>query len=105
MRILYDSKKTEYKKPFGCLKQNEECTVNLYIPQSCMTESVSVVFEGENRGNSIKDMHKSSSKDGYDIWTAVFSLEKCDLYFFLLLFARNQVMMKLLKPFHRSGQI
>ena len=47
-----------------------------------MTESVSVVFEGENRGNSIKDMHKSSSKDGYDIWTAVFSLEKCDLYFY-----------------------
>lgn len=82
MRILYDSKKTEYKKPFGCLRQKEECTVNLYIPQSCMTESVYIVFEGEKYGKITADMHLTDSKDGYDIWTSGFSLEKCDLYFY-----------------------
>ena len=82
MRILYDSKKTEYKKPFGCLRQNEECTINLYIPQSCMTESTAIVLEGQKYGKYTVDMKKTDCLDGYDIWTSVFSLENCDLYFY-----------------------
>ena len=34
MRILYDSKKTIHKDPFGTLVPNENCTLNIHIPQS-----------------------------------------------------------------------
>ena len=82
MRILYDSKNEKFKKPFGCLRQNEECTINLYIPQSCMTESAAIVFEGEKCGNKTVPMTKKSDVDAYEIWSAEFALDECDLYFY-----------------------
>ena len=82
MRILYDSKNIKFKKPFGCLRQNEECTINLYIPQSCMTESAVIVLDGEKHGRITVQMKYVSVADGYGIWSADFSLENCDLYFY-----------------------
>ena len=82
MRILYDSKNIKFKKPFGCLRQNEECTIKLYIPQSCMTESAVIVFEGEKYGSINVDMTLAARENDYDIYSAEFSLEKCDLYFY-----------------------
>ena len=42
MRILYDSK--VHKKPFGCLKADEECVIELHIPCCCITTSAFVEF-------------------------------------------------------------
>ena len=48
-----------------------------------MTESAVIVFEGEKTGETVADMKLTASReDGYDIWTAVFSLNSCDLYFY-----------------------
>ena len=82
MRILYDSKSLKFKKPFGCLRQNEECTINLCIPQFCMTESAAIVFEGEKYGGLTVPMSKISTENEYETWSATYSLKNCVLYFY-----------------------
>ena len=34
MRILYDSKQSIYKTPFGTLTPGQECTMNIHIPST-----------------------------------------------------------------------
>ena len=51
MRILYDSKSDFHKKPFGCLKRNEDCTITILIPVPCETEKVFLVIKKEDGFN------------------------------------------------------
>ena len=50
MRILYDSKNANFKRPFGTLKEGEECVINIHIPTSCKTKTVSLQLFEENGG-------------------------------------------------------
>ena len=34
MRILFDSKKAEFKSPFGCLVPGQSCTLHIHIPET-----------------------------------------------------------------------
>ena len=83
MRILYDSKQLKYKKPFGCLKTNEECTVSLYIPCFCMTKEVLLQIHSDDEScvHSFS-MAKSGTEGDYEIYSCTFSLEIADLYFY-----------------------
>ena len=83
MRILYDSKQLKYKKPFGCLKTNEECTVSLYIPCFCMTKEVFLQIHSDDESfvHSFS-MAKSGTEGDYEIYSCTFSLEDADLYFY-----------------------
>lgn len=47
-----------------------------------MTESAAIVFEGEKCGNKTVPMTKKSDVDAYEIWSAEFALDECDLYFY-----------------------
>ena len=80
MRILYDSKNSIFKNPYGCLKSGEECTINIHIPESCRTNKVFICFEGQKELRP--ELFRSHSKNGYDIFTGTFSLEDCGLYFY-----------------------
>lgn len=83
MRILYDSKKSEYKSVFGALREDEKCTISIKIPISCKTETVCIAFENENTGEKHSlDMSLISEEDGYDIYSTDFSLETKGLYFY-----------------------
>ena len=42
MRILYNSKKAEYKTPFGAIRQGEECTISVKVPVSCHVMSAEI---------------------------------------------------------------
>ena len=44
MRILYDSKLTRYKEPFGTLTPEQTCTLNIYIPASVKASGVRCVI-------------------------------------------------------------
>ncbi len=83
MRILYDSKQLKYKKPFGCLKTNQECTVNLYIPCFCVTKEVFLNIHNDDR-SSVHSfaMDKTSADGDYEIYSCTFSLNGADLYFY-----------------------
>lgn len=82
MRILYNSKNEYYKAPFGCLRQDELCTLRIKIPISCQTESVSLCINSES-GFKMTVPFSLDSLDGeYEIYITKFSLFACDLYFY-----------------------
>ena len=49
MRILFDSKNSAFKNPYGCVETDELCTINIHIPQTCLTEKVYLCLEGEKK--------------------------------------------------------
>ena len=59
MRILFDSKKPEFKSPFGTLTPGQVCTLHLHIPCAVGTHRVEVVLCYEN-GSPARylDMHR-----------------------------------------------
>ncbi len=83
MRILFNSKKKEYKDPFGCLTPGQECTLNIQIPQSVGTSGVRVVLTYEN-GRLYREvpMEFSRQEGLFDLWSAQFSLDAPGLYFY-----------------------
>lgn len=80
MRILYDSRNTLYKRPFGCITEGQSFFVSIHIPAMCKAHSVKLCTEGE--GCLSFELIKSGEKDGYDIFCADILLAKCGLYFY-----------------------
>ena len=82
MRILHDSKSEVFKKPFGCLRQDEKCEINIHIPSSCGTKKVFLCLDSED-GLSMKvPMRLLKKENDYDIYSVDFSLFMCGLYFY-----------------------
>ncbi len=82
MRILHDSKSSVFKKPFGCLRQDEKCEINIHIPIHCKTKQVFLCLNSED-GLSMKvPMNLYKQIEEYDIYTVNFSLFMCGLYFY-----------------------
>ena len=84
MRILYDSKLSAYKTPFGVLRRNEECRISIDIPLSCKTRSVKLELFGENGGFYAAFLLKSEQCKlaDYQKWSCTFSIEQAGLYFY-----------------------
>ena len=83
MRILFDSKKAEYKTPFGCVTPGQTCTLRIRIPQSVQTSAVTICITREN-GESFFDIPMEFEKADapYDIWQGAFSLQEPGLFFY-----------------------
>ncbi len=83
MNILYDSKSEEYKKPFGCLKKGEKCTVAVKIPRSCTVIEMYLCIKSDDEKilNTFK-MDFFDLVDGYDCYNVDFTLSECGLYFY-----------------------
>ena len=83
MRILYDSKKTDFKTPFGVLKPAQRCTLHLHIPASVATTDVSVVLLHEDGQELCRvPMALEREQGPYEIYEGSFSLDKHGLYFY-----------------------
>lgn len=83
MRILYDSKNLKFKKPFGVLFEDESCSLAVYIPHYCKTNSVYLKIKTE----SLKDycefpFEKWDEDQDYEIFRCNFSLKQKGLYFY-----------------------
>ena len=50
MRILFDSKLSQFKTPFGVLHPGKPCTMHIQIPVSCRTTRVQLLLLRENCG-------------------------------------------------------
>ena len=80
MRILFDSKNEEYKVPFGCLRQDEKCTLNIKIPCHCNTKKCFVIVE-DYEGFYLKtQLFYKETKGEYEIYSGKFSLVNNGLY-------------------------
>ncbi len=82
MRILFDSKKEEYKTPFGCLKTGENCTMFIDIPASCRTLNVRLCIFDENGFEMLMPFKKDCEFEGYQRFKTDFSLFYTGLYFY-----------------------
>ncbi len=82
MRILYDSKLAEHKTPFGCIKENEECRITVYVPESIKTRRVFLVLKTDDEFLMQIPMQKTLTKDSYEHYSALFSLYRRGLYFY-----------------------
>ena len=82
MRILFDSKNEKFKKPFGVIKDGENCSLSVHIPASCKTVNTILKIQSEDK-KPYRDvvMGKSSEYDGYEVYTCDFTIEP-GLYFY-----------------------
>lgn len=82
MRILYDSKSELHKKPFGCLKKNEECTITIHIPESCKTKRAYLLIESDEGMKLNLPLSLIKTEASYEHYSETFSLYKTGLYFY-----------------------
>jgi len=83
MRILFDSKLSRYKEPFGALREGERCRISLWIPASCRTRWAQLCLKKESGAlYALFQMEKTASTEEYEIFSTVFSVAVADLYFY-----------------------
>lgn len=83
MRILYNSKDTNFKLPFGTLTEGQKCKISIHIPKSCETVCVKLIFllESACEYKSFPLERTDVTKD-YEIYSSTFSLTEPALYFY-----------------------
>ena len=83
MRILYDSRKTEYKTPFGTLTPGQDCTLTIRIPSTVQTTKVECIFQYENGTHAMNAaLSHKMKEDPYDVFQVTFSFSAEGLYFY-----------------------
>ena len=83
MRILFDSKKEEFKTPFGTLVPKEECTLSIYVPETVAAKGVVCLLSREDGTPALEvAMTRRDAKGAYDVFRGSFSLEERGLYFY-----------------------
>ena len=83
MRILFDSKKPEFKTPFGTVGPGEACTLHLHVPCSVRTlRAELVLLEEDGKERFRVSMTCERTEGGYEIYECTFKLDECGLYFY-----------------------
>ena len=83
MRILFDSKQSQFKEPFGTLVPGEKCVLHIHIPSSCQTKQVEcrICYEDGNLAHSVP-MEFRMKRGAYEVYRGEFSLPETGLYFY-----------------------
>ena len=83
MRILFDSKKTGFKDPFGTLVPEQSCKLNILIPVSVRTSAVRCVLCRED-GSELSQLPlcKADTQNLYERWSGSISFAEPGLYFY-----------------------
>ncbi len=82
MRILFDSKKSEFKDPFGTLLPGQECRLCIHIPISVQTRQVECILEGVDGQRLTVPLSQCTRQEPYEHWQGHFSLDAPGLYFY-----------------------
>ncbi len=81
MRILYDSKKLQFKTPFGTLLPGETCTSHIHIPATVYSQKVECLISLFDGSNPMTVPMKLHAREGaYEIFQGSFSLPEPGLY-------------------------
>ena len=98
MRILFDSKATEYKTPFGCITPEEPCILRIRIPVTVAAKKVRIVMEREN-GQRYEEwtMEKEATEGPYDLFRGCFTIPEPGLYFYYFHIAQEGNTFRLFK--------
>lgn len=98
MRILFDSKQSQYKTPFGTLTPGQECTLSIHVPATVQATSVTceLLYDDQSPAQSIF-MELDSKKGSYDIFKGTFSIPVPALYFYFFRINKSQGSFRLFK--------
>ena len=98
MRILFDSKQSQYKTPFGTLTPGQECTLSIHVPATVQAASVTceLLYDDQSPAQSIP-MELDSKKGAYDIFKGTFSIPVPALYFYFFRINKSQGSFRLFK--------
>ena len=98
MRILFDSKKSIYKTPFGTLSAGQECTLNIHIPGDVGAIQTHCILTPDSGGEPISvPMFCSAQEGAYDIFTGSFSFSQPGLYFYYFVITKPTGSFRLFK--------
>ena len=83
MRILYDSRNTKHKTPFGTLTPNQKCTMTIYVPSTVQATMISCIINRADGSHAMNADLPFKEKEGpYDIFQGTFSMYDTGLYFY-----------------------
>ena len=83
MRILFDSKKKQFKDPFGTLVPGQNCKLNIHVPADVGAVSVECVIQTDGSFDErIVPMTATETKGAYVVFSGQFTLEQTGLYFY-----------------------
>ena len=98
MRILYDSKLTQFKTPFGTLTPGQTCTLHMMLPVSICTVSVQMLLLDEAGGELQSVPLARTAQDAlYETWGEEFSIDAPGLYFYYFRVTTKNESFRLLK--------
>ena len=83
MRILFDSKQSQFKTPFGTLVPDQICTLHIHIPSAVQASKVFCALNYDHGQLAQEIPMKCVMKKGaYDVYEGSFSIAKPGLYFY-----------------------
>ena len=83
MRILFDSKKPQFKTPFGTLTPGQACALSILVPCSVGAIKVECLLQTEDgRPAQVVLLEKIETKEAYDTFRGNFSIDQPGLYFY-----------------------
>ena len=98
MRILYDSKLSQHKTPFGTLTPGEVCTLTIHIPASVQTTRVTCELQYESGAHAQSiPLELAETKGAYEIYRGTFSISHTGLYFYYFYIAKQEGGFRLFK--------
>lgn len=98
MRILFDSKQTQFKQPFGTLIPGQMCTLHIHIPASVQTVRAEIVlcYEDGSPARYI-EMRMVENRYPYEIWGGSFSMFAPGLSFYYFQIHNREGMFRLFR--------
>ena len=83
MRILYDSKQTQFKSPFGTVNPGQEVTLNIHVPASVQATGVTCIVNHPDDVHAFNVPFSFKMKKGaYEIYQAKFTFKEPGLFFY-----------------------
>ena len=84
MRILFDSRQTQYKTPFGTLRTGECCVLQIRIPTEVGASGVRLMLEDSEHAvcAELPFSFVSRGEDGYERWRLEFTRQETGLHFY-----------------------
>ena len=81
MMVLFDSRSLLFKRPFGCAKEGETLTLNIYVKDA---EEDGAFFLIEKDGGNIADipMYFLKEQEGYRVYSLQHRMTETGLYFY-----------------------
>ena len=99
MRILFDSKLSQFKTPFGTLIPGERCRLRVDIPVSCQAvkaEARMMRDDGVTQAFCVP-LQRAEENELYEAWSGEFSFEAAGLYFYYFFITTKNETFRLFK--------